>query len=66
MKVHETKKKLLQLRKLSTKQNRKRHPTEWEKIFAKDMSNKELICKIYKEYVYIYTHIYKCVLCIYK
>ena len=59
-------KKLLQLRKLSTKQNRKRHSTEWEKIFAKGMSNKELICKIYKEYLYIYTHIYKCVLCIYK
>ena len=49
-----------------TKQNKKRHSTEWEKIFAKGRSNKGLICKIYKEYLYIHIHIYKCVLCIYK
>ena len=30
----------------STKQ--KRQPTEWEKIFANYMNNKELISKIYK------------------
>ena len=27
----------------------KRSPTEWEKIFANDISNKGLISKIYKE-----------------
>ena len=27
----------------------KRQPTEWEKIFASDISNKGLISKIYKE-----------------
>ena len=26
----------------------KRHPTEWEKIFANEMTNKRLISKIYK------------------
>ena len=28
-------------------------PTEWEKIFAKDISDKELIFKIYKELITI-------------
>ena len=32
-------------------QQMKRQPTEWEKIFAKDVSNKELISKIYKEHI---------------
>lgn len=27
----------------------KRQPTEWENIFANPLSDKELICKIYKE-----------------
>ena len=27
----------------------KRQPTEWEKIFANDISDKELVSKIYKE-----------------
>ena len=27
----------------------KRQPTEWEKIFANDLSDKGLVCKIYKE-----------------
>ena len=27
----------------------KRQPTEWEKIFANDMTNKQLIAKIYKQ-----------------
>ena len=27
----------------------KRQPTEWEKIFAKDVSDKGLVSKIYKE-----------------
>ena len=29
----------------------KRHPTEWEKIFAKDMTDKGLISKIYKQLI---------------
>ena len=27
----------------------KRQPTEWEKMFAKDMTNKGLVSKIYKK-----------------
>ena len=33
------------------KQNKKRQPTEWKKIFANLMSNKRLIPKIYKELI---------------
>ena len=29
----------------------KRQPTEWEKIFATDMTNKGLISKIYKQLI---------------
>ena len=29
----------------------KRLPTEWEKIFANYISDKELICKTYKEFI---------------
>ena len=29
----------------------KRQPTEWEKIFANDMTDKGLISKIYKELI---------------
>ena len=29
----------------------KRQPTEWEKIFANDMTNKGLISKIYKDFI---------------
>ena len=29
----------------------KRPPTEWEKIFANDISDKRLICQIYKEII---------------
>jgi len=29
----------------------KRHPTEWEKIFANDTFDKRLISKIYKEII---------------
>ena len=29
----------------------KRHPTEWEKIFAIDASNKDLITKIYEQLI---------------
>ena len=29
----------------------KRQPTEWEKIFANDISDKGLVSKIYKEFI---------------
>ena len=29
----------------------KRQPTEWEKIFANNMTDKGLISKIYKEFI---------------
>ena len=29
----------------------KRQPTEWEKIFANDMTNKELISNIYEQHI---------------
>jgi len=31
-----------------TKNKMKRHPTEWEKIFANDVTDKELVSKFYK------------------
>ena len=34
----------------------KRRPTEWEKIFASDISDKELVSKIYKEFIKPNTH----------
>ena len=33
----------------------KRQLTEWEKIFANDKSDKELVCKIYKELIKLNT-----------
>ena len=33
----------------------KRQPTEWEKIFANDMSDKGLVSKIYKELTKLHT-----------
>ena len=33
----------------------KRQPTEWEKIFANDISDKELVSKIYKELIQLNT-----------
>ena len=35
----------------------KRHPTEWEKIFAKDISDKGSVSKIYKELIKLNTQI---------
>ena len=32
----------------------KRQPTEWEKIFANEVTNKGLISKIYKHLIHIY------------
>ena len=29
----------------------KRQPTEWEKIFTNDMTNKEIISKLYKQFI---------------
>ena len=29
----------------------KRHPSEWEKIFANDLTNKRLMSKIYKQLI---------------
>ena len=34
----------------------KRQPTEWEKIFANDLSDKVLVSKIYKEFIKLTTH----------
>ena len=31
----------------------KMQPTEWEKIFANDMTDKGLIFKIYKQFIYL-------------
>ena len=33
----------------------KRQPTEWKKIFAKDISDKGLVSKIYKELIKLHT-----------
>ena len=33
----------------------KRQPTKFEKIFSNDMTNKELISKIYKQTIYLIT-----------
>ena len=33
----------------------KRRPTEWEKIFASDISDKGLVSKIYKELTKLHT-----------
>ena len=33
----------------------KRQPTEWEKIFGNDISDKRLVCKIYKELTKLHT-----------
>ena len=38
-----------------TTKKTKRQPTEWEKIFANDISDKGLISKIYKELTKLHT-----------
>ena len=45
--LHQTKKLL------HNEGNCERQPTEWEKIFANDMSNKGLISKIHKKLIYL-------------
>ena len=37
----------------------KRQPTEWEKIFANDISNKRLVFKIYKELIKLHIALLK-------
>ena len=32
----------------------KRQPTEWEKIFASEVTNKDLISNIYKQFMQLY------------
>ena len=39
------------LHSIETVNKTKRHPTEWEKIFANDSSDKRLVSKIYKELI---------------
>ena len=36
---------------METRDKMKRQPTEWEKIFANNTLNKELIFKIYKQLI---------------
>ena len=36
------------------KQKTKRQPSEWEKIFANDVTNKGLISKMYKQLIQLY------------
>jgi len=36
-------------------QQNQRQSTEWEKIFANDLSNKRLVSKIYKEFTQLNT-----------
>ena len=38
-----------------TKMKMKRQPTEWEMIFAKHLSDKGLISKIYKKLIQVYS-----------
>ena len=49
MKLHQTKK-LLHDRKLTINKI-KRPPTEWDKVFASNIAEKELISKIYKGFI---------------
>ena len=35
----------------NNQQNYKKHPTEWKKVFANDISHKGLVSKIYKELI---------------
>ncbi|OIC45551.1 hypothetical protein A7L03_18775 [Acinetobacter baumannii] len=37
------------------KQNQKRQPTEWEKIFASESTDKGFISKIYKHFLQFHT-----------
>ena len=46
-------KKLLHIK--GNNQQNKRQPTEWEKIFANDISDKRLVSKIYKELTKLHT-----------
>ena len=38
-----------------TNSKTKRQPTEWEKVFANDISDKGLVSKIYKEFIKLNT-----------
>ena len=39
---------LIELKLLHSKGNHQKEPTEWEKIFSNDMTNKGLISKLYQ------------------
>ena len=49
MELHQTKKLIHSTG--NHQQQQKRQPTEWEKLFANDISDKGLISKIYKELI---------------
>ena len=56
MKARETKVKMnywdfIKIKSFCTVNKTKRQPTEWEKIFANDVSDKGLVSKIYKELI---------------
>ena len=46
---------LIKIKSFCTAKKTKRQPTEWEKIFANDISNKGLVSKIYKKLIKLNT-----------
>jgi len=50
-KAKETKAKINKWDLIKLKEKKKRQPTEWEKIFANNMTNKGLISTLYKQLI---------------